>query len=75
MANDISQRQNEEQSLRLLAAQRCMYGWAKTAQAVQFVLVVLVPAALFIVEHFVASFKIWAAFTGLVISIADVGIL
>src|SRR6266403_3810210 len=75
MANGITQRQNEEQALRLLAAQRRVYGWAKVAQAVQFALVVMVPSVLLVVEHCVGSFKIWAAFTGLLISVADVGIL
>jgi hypothetical protein len=75
MANDIPQHQNEEQALRLLAAQRSLYGWAKTAQAVQVFLVVMVPGALLVVEHFVGSFKIWAAFAGLIISVVDVSIL
>jgi predicted pore-forming effector associated with SMODS systems len=75
MANNIPQRQNEDAALRLLAAQRSLYGSAKIAQAVQFILVVIVPSALLVVEHFVVSFKIWAAFTGLIIAVADVGIL
>jgi hypothetical protein len=75
MANDISNRQNDEQSLRLLAAQRRLYSWAKIALAVQVVLVVIVPAALLIVEYFVGTFKVWAAFAGLTISILDVMLL
>ena len=72
MANDIPQHQNEEQALRLLAAQRRLYGWAKVALALQIILVVIVPGVLLVVEHWAAGFKVWAAFIGLTVSILDI---
>src|SRR4029077_11782372 len=75
MANNIPQRQNEGQSLQLLAAQRRLYSWAKVALAFQVTLVVVVPGTLLVVEHFEETFKLWAALAGLVISILDVLLL
>lgn len=75
MANNIPQRQNEGQSLQLLAAQRRLYSWAKIALAIQVILVVVIPGTLLVVEHFEETFKLWAALAGLVISILDVLIL
>jgi hypothetical protein len=72
MANNIPQQQNEESALRLLAAQRRLYGWAKIALAFQVIFVVILPALLLVIEHLAPGFNIWAAFIGLTISILDV---
>ena len=75
MANNIPQQQNEEQALRLLAAQRRLYDWAKIALAIQIMLVVIVPGVLVVLEQFAASLKVWAALAGLTISILDAVLL
>jgi predicted pore-forming effector associated with SMODS systems len=75
MANNIAQRQNEDQSLQLLSAQRRLYSWAKIALAIQVIVVVVIPGVLVVVEHFEESLKLWAALAGLVISILDVLLL
>jgi hypothetical protein len=75
MANDISQRQNEDQALRLLASETSLYGWAKVALSVQLILVILVPGILLVIEHLATLFKVWAAFIGLAISVIDLILL
>jgi SMODS-associating 4TM effector domain len=72
MTNNIPQLQNEESALRLLAAQRRLYGRAKNALALQVILVVILPAFLLVIEHLAPGFNVWAAFIGLTISILDV---
>lgn len=74
MANRINELQNETVALRLLAAQRRRYGWAKTLLTVQVAVVVAGPGVLLILEHAAPSFGAWAAFLGLLFSVLDVAV-
>jgi hypothetical protein len=74
MANDIPALQNDDKALHYLASQRRLYGRAKVTGACQIALVVCLPLVLVVVEHFVPTFKVFAAATGLVIAILDVAL-
>jgi hypothetical protein len=75
MANTIPTLQNDEISLRALAAQRRRYGWAKLVTFTQIVLVVLLPAALVVAERKWPNLKITAAVFGLVVALLDAAFL
>jgi hypothetical protein len=74
MANAIPQRQNEMQSIQLLAAERRLYGWTKYLTAAQVSLVVLLPAALIVAESFNPALKLAAAAVGLTVAVLDVAV-
>jgi hypothetical protein len=75
MANDITARQNESHSLQLLAAQQKLYGRAKYAAALQVILVVILPAALLVIENIAPPLKLIAASVALGMAVLDVALL
>jgi hypothetical protein len=71
MANDIPQLQNSDQSIRLLATQRRLYGWAKTVSVIQVILVIAMPGVLLVIDHLNPASSVWSAFAGILIAILD----
>ncbi len=68
----ISEEQNSDESLKLLAASSTFYGRAKNVAGIQFIL--LVPAALAVSTLILAKpeLKLWATFYSLTVALLDV---
>lgn len=75
MDNGIPLRENEEQSLRHLAAKRQFYARAKGVARLQFAAVVCVPVGLILLDFYHPSARVWVAFVGLILTLADEAIL
>ena len=75
MANSISQTQNEDLSLRLLAAERGLYSQAKIVSSVQATLSLLTPVAVGALGAAMPDFKPWGALLALCVVLLDLGLL
>lgn len=69
--NAISTKQNDHASLRLLAAQRQLYGSAKAWSVWQALLVLTVPAAVLIVSANIPDVRPWGALAGICVALTD----
>lgn len=71
MLNDIAKKQNTQQQLERLAAQRYLYSRAKSVLGIQLALDLLSPLVLATIVAFVPGFDASAAFIGIVAGITD----
>ena len=71
MTNQIISKENEPYSMRLLLSARHLYSRAKIALAFQILFVVVVPAALLIVQSRYPESRVWIALYGLGAAIVD----
>lgn len=71
MLNDIAIKQNTQQQLERLAAQRYLYSRAKSVLGIQLVLDLLSPLVLATIVAFVPSFDAYAAFIGVLVGVTD----
>ncbi|HYT35642.1 MAG TPA: S-4TM family putative pore-forming effector [Ktedonobacteraceae bacterium] len=69
--NDIAKKQNTQQQLERLAAQRYLYSRAKSVLGIQLALDLLSPLVLATIVAFVPSFDASAAFIGVVAGVTD----
>jgi SMODS-associating 4TM effector domain len=69
--NDIAKKQNTQQQLERLAAQRYLYSRAKGVLGIQLALDLLSPLVLATIVAFVPSFDAYAAFIGVVAGVTD----
>jgi hypothetical protein len=69
--NDIAKKQNTQQQLERLAAQRYLYSRAKSVLGIQLALDLLSPLVLATTVAFVPSFDAYAAFIGVVAGVTD----
>lgn len=72
MQNNIPEQQNNERSIKLLAASSQLYSQAKLLQGIQVLMTVPLPLVLSISVIIFPNYKVWAAFYGIVASIIDV---
>jgi len=70
--NGIPEKQNDDDSIELLAAVSQFYGYAKITMAVQVVLTILLPVTASVFTLFSPNFKIWATFIGVTVTWLDV---
>jgi len=71
VSNDIAKKQNAQQQLERLAAQRYLYSNAKSIMLVQLTLDLLTPLVLAVIVAFIPSFDTYAAFIGVSVGVLD----
>ncbi len=71
MLNDIAKKQNTQQQLERLAAQRYLYSRAKSVMGIQLALDLLSPLVLATIVAFTPSFDAFAAFIGVCVGATD----
>lgn len=71
MSNTINIDQNKQTNLELLAAQRRLYSDAKIIQAIQLVVVVLIPILFALIVSVFQELKVWASLYGFCALLVD----
>src|SRR6266446_3154970 len=71
MLNDIAKKQNTQQQLERLAAQRYLYSQAKSVLGIQLAVDLLSPLVLATIVAFVPSFDVYVAFIGVIAGATD----
>jgi SMODS-associating 4TM effector domain len=69
--NDIAKKQNTQQQLERLAAQRYLYSRAKSVMGIQLALDLLSPLVLATIVAFIPNFDAFAAFIGVCLGVTD----
>jgi hypothetical protein len=70
--NRIPERQNSERAIKLLASSSQLYSQTKIVTGFQLLLTVIFPVILSVLAIIFPNQKVWAAFYGIVLSVADV---